>query len=234
MKYVHKLNRTHWLRGGAAVLTASAFLFSGMTLAEDEDEAYDMDAAGGELVEPCEEGADDVSKCTVQNEVQSRGKWVPSTPFKLQSAKYNTCLRPTGTSKGDEVRLYSCANYSSRYWTPIESNQSSNTDRVYKLRNNWTGYCLTIDNSGTSSTKSLKQEDCGQAGSVEFESSPNMFAGEYVVVANLERTGSGGLPRYGLFCMYASSSRYNKVTNSPSRTPTCAFWQSQLWHRRAW
>jgi hypothetical protein len=101
--------------------------------------------ADEEQVIPCDEH-DEREECVSQrSEVRSRGLYnslsnvPPNIPFKLVNERYGRCLRPTSKDDGAEVKLYNCANYSSRYWTP-----SNVLDAAHwtQLRNNWSGKCL--------------------------------------------------------------------------------------------
>ena len=96
--------------------------------------------ADEEKVIPCDEN-DEREACVEQRTgIRSRGLNVPpQIPFKIVSARFGRCLRPTSRDDGAEVKLASCETYSSRYWTP--SNVFDAPDWI-QLRNNWSGKCL--------------------------------------------------------------------------------------------
>ncbi len=92
---------------------------------------------------PCDE-KDEREECVWQrSEIRSRGVYgdnvPPQIPIKIVNQRFGRCLRPTSKDSGAEVKLYSCGNYSSRYWTP--SNVFDAPDWI-QLRNNWSGKCL--------------------------------------------------------------------------------------------
>lgn len=213
------------------IIAIVAFAFSNFASAEDD--AIDLNAEGGELMEPCDEGVDR-PECTG---VQARGTLVGPVPFKLKSGRYNTCLGPESTSKGARVRLYSCSNYSSRYWHVIGGQRGSgikgewNADWEYQLKNNWSNLCLTVRATSTTGNQVLIQDDCSNAGRVNFAPSSNPFAGEYVVI----RGASGGPPGSAdqQYCINAASSSSPVVNSSSNTTYQCAYWSTLLWHRAA-
>lgn len=225
--------RLRWL----ALLGVFSLMSFGAMTGLAEDDSYDIDEGGGTLMEPCDEGSDNRAECSAEaSDVQSRGTLVPPLiPFKLKSDGASLCLRPESSSAGARVRLYSCANYTSRYWEAINGARYSpikgefGADWAYALRNQWTGRCISVRKTDPNADGILVMADCGSGANVNFVPSPSSpWGGEFIVIRGENGGARGSAGKQ--FCIRAyNGSVY--VRDSANTTYECSNWASLRWRR---
>ena len=176
-----------------------------------------------ESMEPCN---DDDRRVECQG-ASTRNIWndpldpPPFIPFKLESDLFPTrCLRPSSSRVGSNVILSSCANYSSRYWTPIWPDGSTQC-----LKNNWSKLCLKFDPNNPSrlTMGSCGSSRCPSNAQVRFAYPTRLVSGRRELVVN-----QGNIVSVRFSCL--STREPNSVFRSDSGCRDA--FPYQLWYRR--